>query len=245
MAFSNNNYTGSPSTPVTLHLIIINVVMLIADNVFRSKGINLTQLLGLHYYDAPNYHVWQSFTYMFMHANFTHLFSNMFSLYMFGRLLEMVWGARRFLIYYLVCGVGAALVQQLTWRWGMHDAMAGALMYANPSVPADQISAMSYAELLNYCEAYVNNYITVGASGSVFGILLAFGMMFPNATIFLLFPPMPLKAKWLVIGYGVFELFCGVANTAGDNVAHFAHLGGMLFGFILIMIWRHDRRMSF
>ena len=87
MAFSNNNYTGSPSTPVTLHLIIINVVMLIADNVFRSKGINLTQVLGLHYYDAPNYHVWQSFTYMFMHANFTHLFSNMFSLYMFGRLL--------------------------------------------------------------------------------------------------------------------------------------------------------------
>ena len=180
-----------------------------------------------------------------MHANFTHLFSNMFSLYMFGRLLEMVWGTRRFLIYYLVCGVGAALVQQLTWRWGMHDAMAGALMYANPSVPADQISAMSYAELLNYCEAYVNNYITVGASGSVFGILLAFGMMFPNATIFLLFPPMPLKAKWLVIGYGVFELFCGVANTAGDNVAHFAHLGGMLFGFILIMLWKHDKRMTF
>ena len=226
MAFSNNNYTGSPSTPVTLHLIIINVVMLIADNVFRTKGIDLAQLLGLHYYDAPNYHVWQSFTYMFMHANFTHLFSNMFSLYMFGRLLEMVWGARRFLIYYLVCGVGAALVQQLTWRWGMHDAMASALMYANPSVPADQISA-------------------VGASGSVFGILLAFGMMFPNATIFLLFPPMPLKAKWLVIGYGVFELFCGVANTAGDNVAHFAHLGGMLFGFILIMLWKHDKRMTF
>jgi membrane associated rhomboid family serine protease len=232
--------------PVTRHLLAINVIVWLATVVLQQVNmIDLNRWLGLHFWLGSNFNPAQLFTYMFMHANFTHLFSNMFSLYMFGRLLEMVWGARRFLIYYLVCGVGAALVQQLTWRWGMHDAMAGALMYANPSVPADQISAMSYAELLNYCEAYVNNYITVGASGSVFGILLAFGMMFPNATIFLLFPPMPLKAKWLVIGYGVFELFCGVANTAGDNVAHFAHLGGMLFGFILIMLWKHDKRTTF
>ena len=245
MAFSNNNYTGSPTTPVTMNLIIINVLMLAATSVLGMRGINLTQLLGLHYYDAPNYHIWQPFTYMFMHANFYHLFSNMFSLYMFGRLLEMVWGPQRFIIYYAVCGVGAALVQQLTWRWGMHDAMASALAMANPQASMAEISSMSYAELLNYCEAYVNQYVTVGASGSVFGILLAFGMMFPNATIFLLFPPMPLKAKWLVIGYGVFELFAGVIPTAGDNVAHFAHLGGMLFGFILIMLWKHDKRMTF
>lgn len=245
MAFSNNNYTGTPTTPVTINLIIINVVMLLADYVLGSKGFNLTHLLGLHYYDSPNYHIWQSFTYMFMHANFTHLFSNMFSLYMFGRLLEMTWGAQRFLIYYLVCGVGAAIVQQLTWRWGMTDAMISELIKYNPAIPAEHFYSMSYSELLAYCEGYVQAYVTVGASGSVFGILLAFGMMFPNATIFLLFPPMPLKAKWLVIGYGVFEFFAGVMPTAGDNVAHFAHLGGMLFGFILIMLWKHDKRMTF
>ncbi len=245
MAFSQNNFTGQQSTPVTTNLIIINVLMLAADYVFGLKGIDLGRYLGLHFYDADSYYNFQMFTYMFMHADIYHLFCNMFSLYMFGRLLEMVWGPQRFLIYYLVCGVGAALVQQLTWRWGMHDAMARALASFNPQVPFGEISAMSYGELLNYCTAYVNSYITVGASGSVFGILLAFGMMFPNAQLFLLFPPIPLKAKWLVIGYGVFELFAGVAGTTGDNVAHFAHLGGMLFGFLLILLWRNERRHEF
>ncbi len=245
MSFSQNNYTGQPSTPVTTNLIIINVLMLVADQVFKLKGIHLGQYLGLHYFDSDSYSVYQAFTYMFMHADFYHLLCNMFTLYMFGRLLEMVWGPKRFLIYYLVCGVGAAIIQQLTWRWGMHDAMARALASVNPQADFGTIMDMSYNELLAYCEVYVSHYVTIGASGSVFGILLAFGMMFPNARVMLLFPPIPLKAKWLVIGYGVFELFTGVARTTGDNVAHFAHLGGMLFGFLLIMLWRKDRRHEF
>ena len=236
MAFSSNNYTGQPSTPVTLNLIIINVLMLAADYVLGLRGIHLDNYLGLHYYDAPSYHSWQAVTYMFMHANFYHLFCNMFSLYMFGRLLEMVWGTQRFLIYYLVCGVGAAIVQQLAWRFGVMSDWLHQIQFQDPD--------FTYGQLLQEGGLMLNRLITVGASGSVFGILLAFGMMFPNARIFLLFPPMPLKAKWLVIGYGLFELYGGVASS-GDGVAHFAHLGGMLFGFLLIMLWKHDRRTEF
>lgn len=237
MAFSNNNYTGRPSTPVTTNLIIINAIMLLADYVLAQKGIDLNNYLGLHYYDATGYHAWQSITYMFMHANFNHLFCNMFSLYMFGRLLEMVWGTQRFIIYYLVCGVGAAMIQQLAWRFGVIGDMLSQIQL--------QDASFTYGELLQHYDMILNRLTTVGASGSVFGILLAFGMMFPEARIFLLFPPIPLKAKWLVIGYGIFELIGGVAQTANDNVAHFAHLGGMLFGFLLIMMWRHDKRAEF
>lgn len=236
MAFSSNNYTGRPSTPVTTNLIIINMLMLAADFVLGRKGIDLSDWLGLHYFDAPHYHTWQAVTYMFMHANFEHLFFNMFSLYMFGRLLEMAWGAQRFLIYYLVCGVGAAIVQQVAWRYGLVGDWLHQIQLEDPD--------FTYGQLMLEGTKYLNRLVTVGASGSIFGILLAFGMMFPNAQIFLLFPPMPLKAKWLVIGYGLIELFCGVAGS-GDGVAHFAHLGGMLFGFLLIMMWRHDRRHEF
>ncbi len=235
--FSNNNYSGQPSTPVTTNLIIINVLLLLADAVMEKKGIDLSTYLGLHYYDADKYNILQSVSYMFMHADFYHLFCNMFSLYMFGRLLEMVWGPQRFLIYYLVCGVGAGIVQQLAWRFGIVNTWLTDIHLQDPE--------FTYGQLLLEGQGILNRLVTVGASGSVFGILLAFGMMFPNARIFLLFPPMPLKAKWLVIGYGIFELMSGVAGTTGDNVAHFAHLGGMLFGFILIMMWRKDRRMNF
>lgn len=237
MAFGSNNYSGAPATPVTTNLIIINVLMLVADFVLGRTGISLDRLLGLHYFDASNYHVWQGITYMFMHANFYHLFCNMFSLYMFGRLLEMVWGPQRFLTYYLVCGVGAAIVQQLAWRFGVVSSWLQEIQLQDPD--------FTYGQLLLEGGRTLNMLTTVGASGSVFGILLAFGMMFPNAQLFLLFPPIPLKAKWLVIGYGLFELYGGVAQSANDNVAHFAHLGGMLFGFILIMLWRHDRRTEF
>lgn len=237
MAFSSNNYTGRPSTPVTTNLIIINALMLLADFVMSKRGISLSDYLGLHYYDASNYHSWQGITYMFMHANFSHLFFNMFSLYMFGRLLEMVWGTQRFIIYYLVCGVGAAIVQQLAWRFGVVGDWLHQIQL--------QDAGFTYGQLIQEGDIYLNRLTTVGASGSVFGILLAFGMMFPEARIFLLFPPIPLKAKWLVIGYGLFELYGGVAQTANDNIAHFAHLGGMLFGFLLIMLWKRDRRAEF
>lgn len=237
MAFSQDNFTGRQTTPVTTNLIIINVLMLVADYVLGLKGIDLGRALGLHYFDSDSYHPYQMITYMFMHSGFSHLFCNMFSLYMFGRLLEMVWGAQRFIIYYLVCGVGAAIVQQLAWRFGIIDTWITQIQL--------QDAGFTYGQLVQEGERLLRQLVTVGASGSVFGILLAFGMMFPNAQLFLLFPPIPLKAKWLVIGYGLFELFAGVAGTTGDNVAHFAHLGGMIFGFLLIMLWRNERRHEF
>lgn len=237
------NFSGQSSTTITTHLIVINVLLLVADNMFQNRGIDLGQTLGLHYYDSEQFHWWQLVTYMFMHGGFVHLFNNMFSLYMFGRLLEMVWGEGRFLLYYMVCGIGAGLIQQLAWRYEINDFVA---QFATSPEGAVQIREMAYSQMLQIegCGDLLNHLVTVGASGSVFGILLAFGMMFPDAELFLLFPPIPLKAKWLVIGYGAFELFAGIYGVQ-TGVAHFAHLGGMLFGFILIMFWRKHRNYEF
>ena len=230
-----SNFSGRSVTNITLHLIIINALMLLATSVLKNRGIDLTNLLGLHYYASNEFHWWQSVTYMFMHGNFSHLFNNMFTLYMFGRLLEMVWGEKRFIIFYLFTGIGAALIQQLAWRYDM-----GALV--DEVLAQNSGSTFTYHDLIT--EVSVNQLVTVGASGSVFGILLAFGMMFPDARIFLLIPPVPMKAKWLVILYGLFEFFAGVWGYQ-TGVAHFAHLGGMLFGFILIMFWRKNRNFEF
>lgn len=239
MAFFNTS--GRSETPVTTNLIIINCIFLAATFVLGRIGVNLENYLALHYYDSHLFNPMQMFTYMFMHADISHLFFNMFSLYFIGRGIEYFWGPGRYLIYYLVCGVGAAIVQQIAWRWGMHDAMAQALASINPTASFETINAMSYNELLAYCENYVDFYRTVGASGCVFGILLAFGMMFPEQPVYLYFI-MPIKAKYFVWGYGLIELFAGVRNSAGDNVAHFAHLGGMLFGLLLILYWRKAHR---
>lgn len=235
-----SNFTGQSSTNITTHLLIINCLLLGASSILETRGVDLNGILGLHYIGSERFHWWQCFTYMFMHGNFTHLFNNMFSLYMFGRLLEMVWGEKRFLIYYLFTGVGASIIQQLAWRYDMVDFVAH--FSTNPT----EVAQMSYYEVLQIpgADSLLNQLVTVGASGSVFGILLAFGMMFPDATIYLLIPPMPMKAKWLVILYGIFELFAGVWGIQ-TGIAHFAHLGGMLFGFILIMFWKKHRNYNF
>lgn len=238
-----NNFTGRIATPITIHLIIINVLMMFAEQIFSAKGIDLQDSLGLHYYAASNFHWWQHFTYMFMHGSFSHLFNNMFSLFMFGRLLEQVWGERRFIIYYLFCGIGAGIIQQLAWRYDMGQIVSDVLSnYPN----ADFSYQNLITEGINTPTGHfwISQLCTIGASGSVFGILLAFGMMFPNAIIYLLIPPMPLKAKWLVIGYGIFELVAGVWGFQ-TGIAHYAHLGGMLFGFILIQLWKHHRNIEF
>ncbi len=239
-----NNISGRSVTNITLHLIIINCIILAADSMLEKKGIQLSNLLGLHYYASDKFHWWQSITYMFMHGSFQHLFNNMFSLYMFGRLLEMVWGERRFIVYYLFTGIGAAIIQQLAWRYDLGQIVSDVLS----NYPT---SEFSYEELITKGVSIsgggyftIDRLVTIGASGSVFGILLAFGMMFPDAQIMLLIPPIPMKAKWLVILYGLFELFCGVWGFQ-TGVAHYAHLGGMLFGFILIMFWRKHRNYDF
>ena len=196
--------------PVTMSLICVNGVMLIALWFCQRVGIDLNFFLGLHYWQAPSFKIYQFVSYMFMHGGFSHFFFNMFALWMFGTTIERTWGAKRYLIYYFVCGLGAALVQEIVWGIGRSP------------------------EVLAYYGDYL---ITVGASGAIFGILLAFGMLYPNAPLYIMFIPVPIKAKWMVIGYGIMELFAGVSQT-GDNVAHFAHLGGMIFGYLLIMYWR-------
>lgn len=219
--------------PVTLNLIIINVLCLLASMVFAGRGIDLNYLLGLHYWGAPKFNVIQLITYMFMHGNLSHLFFNMFSLFMFGRTLEQIWGGKRFLIYYFVTGIGAGLVQQGVWWFQVREILS------HENIQLGQMMITQSEFLINYLPEYLNRaFLTVGASGAVFGILLAFGMLFPNAQLYMMFIPVPIRAKYFVIGYGILELFLGVGNFSGDNIAHFAHLGGMIFGFILIKLWK-------
>ena len=202
--------------PVVKNLLSLNVLFVLADVSLQPRGIDLTRWLGLHYITAQDFYPWQFITYMFMHGNFSHLFFNMFALWMFGYALENYWGSKRFLVYYLITGVGAALIQT--------------------GVLALEIRGMTQGLPPFAAQHYINQIVTVGASGAIYGILLAFGMCFPNVPIFLYFF-FPIKAKWFVIIYGVIELFAGIGGTA-DGVAHFAHLGGMIFGLLLILDWR-------
>jgi membrane associated rhomboid family serine protease len=186
----------------------------------------LNSLLGLHLFLADDFKPFQIVTYMFMHGGFMHLFFNMFALYMFGRVLEMVWGPKRFLIFYMFTGVGAGIIQEI-------------VQYLYYSTQLSMYSGVDFgAGLIVPMAQYLNMWVTVGASGAVYGILLAFAMNFPNERLFVMPFPFPIKAKYFVLIFGAIELFTGLGNSAGDNVAHFAHLGGMLFGLILILYWR-------
>lgn len=210
---------------ITKGLLMANVIVWLLDAVLQRYGIQLYTLLGLHYYTAANFNWWQPLTYMFMHGGFSHLFFNMFAVLMFGPVLEQEWGAKRYLIYYIICGLGAAFIQEAVWAMRIQSLLA---TYSAESVMAN----------------YANMVVTVGASGAVFGILLAFGWLFPNVPMFLLFIPIPIKARWMVIGYAVVELFAGFSSLPGDNIAHFAHLGGMLFGLILLLWWKYKDRLK-
>ena len=207
---------------VVKNLLIINVLMFLATITFERFHVDLTELLGLHFFKASDFHIYQFVTYMFMHANFTHLFFNMFALWMFGNTLENLWGSQRFLLFYMVCGIGAGLCQELVQYIQYTTTLAD---YATVNTGSQIITMSTYLNMMN----------TVGASGAIYGLLLAFGMMFPDSRIYLYFL-FPIKAKWFVIGYAVIELISGLGGA--DNVAHFAHLGGMLFGLILILYWR-------
>lgn len=211
---------------VTKNLLIINVLFFAGGLVAQRYGIDLADYLGLHFFLADNFNLAQLFTYMFMHGGFTHLFFNMFAVWMFGRILEQVWGPKRFLIYYLVCGIGAGLIQE-------------GVQYIQYAVELSAYDKVNLGDgVIIPMQQFLNNMNTVGASGAVYGILLAFGMLFPNERMFIMPIPFPIKAKYFVAGYAIIELMQGLANSSSDNVAHFAHLGGMIFGFILIMYWK-------
>ncbi len=200
----NNRFGFRLNIPyVTKNLLIINVIVWLLTLVIGRLGLNLDPILGLSFVTSPIFRVWQPLTYMFMHASFGHLFFNMFALWMFGSTLEQYWGSKRYLIYYLVTGVGAGVIQELVW-W-----LTGQYMG-----------------------------LTVGASGAVFGLLLAFGWLFPQQRMFIFPIPIPIPARIFVLGYAAIEFFAGIRSNTGDNVAHFAHLGGMLFGILLILYWK-------
>lgn len=211
--------------PVTKNIIIINLLMLLAKAVANRYGIDFDDLLGLHFFLASDFRLYQFFTYMFVHADLTHIFFNMFAVWMFGRLMEQVMGSKRFLFYYIVCGLGAGLIQE--------GAQYVEYLYSGLA----DYDSVNLEGMVLPMQTYLNRWTTVGASGAVYGILLSFGMTFPEERLFIIPFPFPIKAKWFVIGYAVIELMSALGNT-GDNVAHMAHLGGMLFGWALIMHWR-------
>ncbi len=215
--------------PITKNLLVINILLFFAAGILSKNGINLNNILGLHFFKSDSFAPYQLVTYMFMHANFEHIFFNMLAFWMFGRILEQVWGPKRYLLFYFVCGIGAGLCQELVQY--VDYVSQGLAQY---SVFTDGTSKVPMS-------VFLNSWTTVGASGAIYGILLGFGMSFPNERILLLIPPMPIKAKYLVIGYAVIELLSGF-GISNSNVAHFAHLGGMLFGLILILYWRKDAR---
>lgn len=263
--------------PVVKNIIIINVIMFLATVTFgNSENSVLIKKLALYYWGSPNFEPYQFITYMFMHGGISHIFFNMFALWMFGNVLENVWGSKRFLIYYMATGLGAALTHMIYSTWGMVglenaistfsnsptlDTFRNVMEKYSPDIaetpemlafvsdwaihPDQTYFSETAASYLNQLHEANLNMPTVGASGSVFGILLAFGMLFPNTELMLLFPPIPIKAKYFVLGYGAIELYMGMANNPGDNVAHFAHLGGMIFGFILIKVWNNRSNKHF
>ncbi|MBR5613446.1 MAG: rhomboid family intramembrane serine protease [Bacteroidaceae bacterium] len=214
--------------PVTKNLLIINILCFFGYQVAKKYGIDLNDTLGLHFFLASDFNLAQLVTYMFMHANFQHIFFNMFAVWMFGRTLEHVLGSKRFLTYYMVCGIGAGLVQEL-------------VQYIQYAMELSHYDSVNTGLAIVPMAEFLNMMTTVGASGAVYGILLAFGMLFPESKMFVFPLPFPIKAKFFVIGYAVIELFSGFGSS-GDGIAHFAHLGGMIFGFLLIMYWRKKNR---
>lgn len=217
-------------TIVTKNLLIINVLAFVATLVMTGVGIDLQSLGGLHFFLAKDFHLYQLVTYMFLHAGFTHILFNMFALWMFGSVIERVWGPKKFLFYYISCGIGAGLMQELAQFVSFYLTVKG----QEPS-----IGLMEVLEAGQMLSMQLNSWTTIGASGAVYAILLAFGMIFPNERIFIFPLPIPIKAKWFVMFYVAIELFSALGSP-GDGVAHMAHLGGMLFGFFMIRYWnRH------
>ncbi|MCD0487899.1 rhomboid family intramembrane serine protease [Pedobacter sp. MC2016-14] len=229
--------------PVTKNLLIINILFFAATYVFESNGINLGFYLGAVYFDSPMFSIWQPITYMFMHGGLAHIFFNMFALYSFGSILEGHWGAKRFLNFYLITGLGALALQ-----WGVQAfevyQITGSVF--NPSsITVDLAEGMSTLHMSGLSEQAADTFRSiytvpmVGASGAIFGLLIAFGMLYPDAELMLLFIPVPVKAKYVIPVYILVELSLGVANLPGDSIAHYAHIGGALIGFILVKLWRN------
>ena len=223
---------------VTKNLIIINFIIWLAELVFSKHfaGLDIHRYAALHYFESSDFNPAQLNTYMFLHANFMHMFFNMFALFMFGTTIESTLGSKRFLFYYISCGLGAAIIQEITWYFTWESTFVPLLANLNGCTFEEMRIAINQAIAMGQELPFLNSLMTIGASGSVYGILLAFGMIFPNRAIYMMFIPIPIKAKYFVIFYGLVELWSGF--SANDDIAHFAHLGGMLIGLFIILYWK-------
>jgi membrane associated rhomboid family serine protease len=232
-----SGFLGLP--PVVKNIIMINVIMILAkwaaQSVFQT---DINSLLGLYFPKSEHFMPLQIVTHMFMHGDFWHIFFNMYALYIFGGVLENVWGPKRFFIYYIICGLGAALTHETVIAF-QYNHLIHSISPENLQIFLNNGTSFLDNGDINSIQSLYNitHTPTVGASGAIFGILLAFGVLFPNTQLFLLFPPIPIRAKYLVMGYGAIELYLAVAQP-GSNIAHAAHLGGMLFGYLLLRYWR-------
>ena len=241
-----NGFSGFMTAipPVTKNLIIINIIVWAVEAIFPKFGNTIINVLGLHFVGASHFNPVQILTYLFVHAptNPWHLLFNMFSLWMFGSLLERVWGSKRYLMYYFVCGIGAGIVQEIVWAstW-MHEYISGiaklnALSFSHMKEIVDEALSQNDSGFIAAINSFKNVFVTIGASGAIYGLLLGYAFVFPNQPLYLFFIPYPIKAKYMMIGYGLIEFFLGF--NANDSVAHFAHLGGMLFGIFILLYWR-------
>jgi membrane associated rhomboid family serine protease len=218
MAYGNS---FQRTTPAVLNLIIINAIVFVAQQLIgKADPEQVYNMFAMHHYLSPQFRWYQMITHMFMHLNFMHLLVNMFGLWMFGSLVEKVWGAKRFLIFYLVCGLGAALFEQGIFLYE-HQ-------FLNPTYFQQDLVSVS-----------------LGASGAIMGVLAAFGYLFPNSQMMIIPIPVPVKAKWVVLGIIAIDLFSGIARNAGDNVAHFAHVGGAVTGFLIVYFQNKMNRKTF
>ena len=256
-------------TPVVKNLLLINVAVFLISSFIGLS--NLNSILGLYYYASPSFKPFQIFSYMFAHGGFTHLLFNMLGLFFLGPLLEQFWGSKKFLIFYLVCGIGAGLIYNginFTQIKPMESAMASYEYSPSPEAFSDYVKkyyTFRNQQVYQLYEDYYDNpnnttliaettqvvrdiyslklgIPMVGASGAIYGLLMAIALLFPNTQFMLLFPPIPIKAKYLALILGGIALYSGFQDNAGDNVAHFAHLGGMIFAFVMIQAWKKDRR---
>jgi membrane associated rhomboid family serine protease len=251
-------------TPMVKNILLINVVVFLLSSLIK---VDMVDILGLRYIHAESFKPYQFFSYMWMHGGFMHLFGNMLAVLVFGPMLERVWGPTRFLAFYLITGIGAGVLYGAINYYEIHQvqvAVENYLIDPNPELFNQLVvehGSRYYNGLYDFIEKFAAspqnsrfieeskslanqiyssqaNIPMVGASGAVFGVLMAFGMLFPNTVLYLLFPPIPVKAKYLVMFYGAYEIYSEINRSVGDNVAHFAHLSGMLIAFIILKYWQ-------
>lgn len=240
---------GPSLPPITKNLIIINVLFYFATIVFQIEDIDLSVFLGAYYPESPNFKIWEILTHMFMHAsypNISHILFNMFALYSFGSVLEQIWGGKKFILFYILCGLGAAVLYSAVNYWQFHDAYN--ILIQRGITQEDVNSILESGREVRYLDGVVETLSTsykssaVGASGAIYGLLVAFAFMFPNAGLALIFIPVPIKAKYFVPGVLALDLILGFNGGsifgASTGIAHFAHIGGALVGFLLMWLWK-------